>query len=204
MIGSEDVSELARCIARGGVALFPADTVYGLAADPDSPSAVERLYALKGRPQEKPAAVMFFALDRALECMSELGARTRGALRALTPGPVTLLLPNPLERFPIACGADLQTLGVRVPKWPPSLAALAGMKRPVLQSSANLAGERDVHRLDEVPVEIRAGAELVLDGGELPGVPSSVIDLRDYERDGTWRVLREGAMPSELIARALA
>jgi L-threonylcarbamoyladenylate synthase len=204
MIGSEDVSELSRCIARGAVALFPADTVYGLAADPDSPGAVERLYTLKGRPPAKSAAVMFFTLDAALECMSELGARTRSALSALTPGPVTLLLGNPLRRFPLACGADTHTLGLRVPAWPVPLAALAEMERPVLQSSANLAGERDARLLEEVPAQIRAGVELMLDGGELPGVPSSVIDLRDYERHGTWSVVREGALSSELIGRALA
>jgi L-threonylcarbamoyladenylate synthase len=194
-----DATAFERTIEAGGVAVFPADTVYGLACNPDSPTAVERLYALKGRLATKPAAVMFFSLDRALEELPELGPRTRGALTRLLPGPVTLLLPNPRHRYPLACGPDRDTLGVRVP----DLQALAAVTLPVLQSSANHAGQPDPRRLDDVPEPIRAGADLVLDGGELPGTPSTVIDLRDYEETGAWSVLRQGAMPPGAVATVL-
>jgi len=194
-----DATAFERIIEAGGVAVFPADTVYGLACDPDSPTAVERLYTLKGRPATKPAAVMFFSLDRALDEIPELGPRTRAALTRLLPGPVTLLLPNPRHRYPLACGPDPDTLGVRVP----DLQALAAVTLPVLQSSANHAGQPDPRRLDDVPEPIRAGAELVLDGGELPGTPSTVIDLRDYEETGAWSVLRPGAMPPGAVATVL-
>ena len=127
-----------RAIAAGGVVVFPADTVYGLACDPGSAVAVERLYALKGRPPEKPAAVMFFALEPALAALPELGARTRAALEGLLPGGVTLLLPNPRRRFPLACGPDPATLGLRVADVP----ALRGVRVPVLQSSANRVRRR--------------------------------------------------------------
>src|SRR5207248_4938791 len=83
------VDDFARCLAGGGVAVFPADTVYGLGCDPANALAVERLYLLKGRPRRKAAAVMFFALDAALETLPELGPRTRGALERLLPGAVT-------------------------------------------------------------------------------------------------------------------
>ena len=104
-----------RCIRAGGVAVFAADTVYGLACDPDDRFAVERLYLLKRRTLEKPSAVMFFDLERALDALPELGERTRGALARLLPGAVTVLVPNPAGRFALACGSDLGTLGVRVP-----------------------------------------------------------------------------------------
>src|SRR3954453_78377 len=130
-------------MAVGGVAVFPADTVYGLACDPQSREAVERLYLLQRRRPDKPAAVMFFDVELALAALPELGERTRGALRALLPGAVTLLLPNPAGRFRRA-GGDAR--GLRGPDGP-----LPGVRWPVLQSSANRAGGPDPRRLDEIP-----------------------------------------------------
>ncbi len=188
-----------RCIRAGGVALFAADTVYGLACDPDDRFAVERLYLLKRRTLEKPSAVMFFDLERALDALPELGERTRGAMARLLPGAVTALVPNPAGRFALACGSDLGTLGVRVP----SVAALAGVRCPVLQSSANRAGEVDPRALSEVPTLLRAAVDLVVDGGELPGTPSTVVDLRRYEFDGEWQVVRAGAVGEAELTEAL-
>ena len=201
-LSAADTRTFERCIAVGGIAVFPADTVYGLACEPDSKEAVQRLYMLKRRRPDKPAAVMFFALDLALAALPELGPRTVGALRALLPGAVTLLLPNPAGRFPLACGADAGVLGLRVPAWPPALAALAGVRWPVLQTSANAAGAPDARRLADVPEYMRMHTDLVLDGGELPGTPSTVVDLRAYEADEEWSAVREGAMSvTEISAR---
>jgi L-threonylcarbamoyladenylate synthase len=193
-----DAARLAECVAAGGVAVFPADTVYGLACAPDSEAAVRRLYELKGRPPDKPAAVMFFALAPALAALPEIGPDTRRLLERLLPGGVTVLLPNPHERYPLACGPDRRTLGLRVPAVP----ALRGVAVPVLQSSANPAGGAEARRLEDVPQPIRDGADLVLDGGELPGTPSTVVDLRAFEDAGEWRIVRAGAVPAERIAQA--
>ena len=198
-----DARAFERCIADGGVALFPADTVYGVACDPSSAAAVARLYALKGRPAEKPAAVMFFALEPALAALPELGPRTRAALAALLPGALTLLLPNSRGRFPLACGPDPGTLGLRVPALPEPIAALGDVGVAVLQSSANRAGGPDARTLDAVPRAIRDGAGLVLDGGEVGGVASTVVDLRGYEDGGGWSVLREGAAARATLAATL-
>ena len=190
---------LAETIAAGGVAVFPADTVYGLACDPASAAAVERLYALKGRPPDKPAAVMFFSLDAALAALPAPGPRLRHALEGLLPGGVTLLLPNPRGLYPLACGPDPATLGLRVPDVP----ALAAVGLAVLQSSANHAGAADARRLADVPADIRAGADVVLDGGTLPGTPSTVIDLRQYEDGGGWSVVRTGAVDPDVVGTVL-
>ena len=202
-LSAADAQTFERCIAVGGIAVFPADTVYGLACEPDSKEAVQRLYMLKRRSPDKPSAVMFFTLDLAVAALPELGPRTARALRALLPGAVTLLLPNPAGRFPLACGAQPHVLGLRVPAWPPALAALAGVRWPVLQSSANAAGAPDARRLEDVPEYMRAHTDLVLDGGELPGTPSTVVDLRAYERDGRWSVAREGAISVVEVAARL-
>jgi L-threonylcarbamoyladenylate synthase len=195
-----DPEVFSRCMAVGGVAVFPADTVYGLACDPDSREAVSRLYALKGRPPAKPSAVMFFDRGLALDTLRELGPRTRALLERLLPGGVTLLLPNPRRRFPLACGEDPGTLGVRVPAGTP----LAGVTWPVLQSSANAAGAPDARRLADVPEAIRAAADLVIDAGELPGTPSTVVDLRRFEAAGEWTVVRAGAVEREVVAQAVS
>jgi L-threonylcarbamoyladenylate synthase len=142
---------------------------------------------------------MFFDVGLALAAVPEIGPRTRAALTRILPARVTVLLPNPAERFPLACGPAPGTLGLRVPR----VEALHGVRVVVLQSSANLAGGPDTSRLDEVPEEIRAGAELVIDGGELPGTPSTVVDLRRYEESGQWGVARTGAVPYPELAEAL-
>jgi L-threonylcarbamoyladenylate synthase len=199
-----DAAAFAACIECGGVAVFPADTVYGLACDPCDVAAVERLYELKGRPPAKPAAVMWFDRERALAALPELGPRTRRACERLLPGAVTLLLPNPAARFPLAAGPDPgAALGVRVPLLAGPLAALAAMPHPALQSSANLAGGPDPRTLDAVPPAIRAGAGLLLDAGPLPGTPSTVVDLRRYEELGAWTVVREGAVQADALVAAL-
>jgi L-threonylcarbamoyladenylate synthase len=196
---TDQSTELERCIAAGGVAVFFADTVYGLACDPEDPDAVRRLYALKGRPARKPSAVMWFSRGAALAALPEVSGRTRTLLEQLLPGGITALTPNLRRRFPLACGPDPDTLGIRVPDVP----ALAAMQRPVLQSSANLAGGPDARRLQDVPASIRAGADLVLDGGELPGVPSTVLDLRAFESRGAWTVVREGLVSAAAVAEAV-
>lgn len=185
-----DWPALGACVAAGGVAVFPADTVYGLACDPSNPEAVARLYELKGRPPSKPAAVMFFNRN-----WPPVGPRTRALMERLLPGGVTLLLTNPDRLYPLACGPDPSTLGLRVPFFAP-------VGRPVLQSSANVSGGPDPRRLDDVPASIRDGADLVLDGGELPGTPSTVVDLRDYETAGRWSIVRDGAVASDVIRAA--
>ena len=198
-----DAEAFERCMAVDGVAIFPADTVYGLACEPASKEGQRRLYALKRRRREQPAAVLFFAPSLALAALPELGPATRDALLALLPGPVTLLVTNPAARFPLACGLDTSVLGLRVPSLTRATAALGAVRRPVLQSSANLSGEPEARRLADVDSHVRSGADLVLDGGELPGVASTVVDLTDYEHAGRWTVVREGALPAAAVAARL-
>lgn len=200
----EDAEVLSRCMAVEGVALFPADTVYGLACEPDSKEGFRRLYALKGRAPERPSAVMFFSLDLALEAVgAELGPATRRAVARLLPGPFTLVLPNPTRRYPLACGPEPERLGLRVPALTGELAPLAAVTWPVVQSSANRTGGPEARRLADVDPRIRRGVDVQLDGGELPGTPSTVVDLTAFERDGTFSVLREGAVAARDVHLAL-
>ena len=183
--------------------MFPTDTVYGLATEPESPEGVSRLYRLKGRRPDRPAAVMFFRLELALAALPELGPRSRAAVGRLLPGALTLLLPNPARRFPLAC--DPEPERTRAARASPDGGARAprGWPWPVLQSSANRSGCADVRRVGDLDEHIRAGVDAVLDGGELPGTSSTVLDLTGYEREGEFGIVREGAIPAEEIAAAL-
>jgi L-threonylcarbamoyladenylate synthase len=198
-VSGSDAAAFERCMSVGGVAVFPADTVYGLACDAQNRVAVERLYALKRRRLDKPSAVMFFDLELAVAALPELGSVTLGALERLLPGAVTVLLPNPASRFPLACGKDQQTLGLRVLAIP----ALRGVDWPVLQSSANLAGGPEAVELNEVPEPIRRRADMLIDGGRLPGTASTIVDLRAYEVGGGWRIVRPGAVGETEVKAAL-
>jgi len=191
-------AELARCVAGGGVAVFPADTLYGLACDPLNAPAVARVNEIKGRDPAKPSAVMYFSPLAMRELISGLGVRTRAAVSALLPGPVTLVVANPEHRYQLACGEDPGRLGVRLIDGP-----LAGTMAPVLQTSANRAGAEPPVAFDRIDPLIVGEAHLAIDGGELGGEPSTVVDVSGIDRDGGWSVLREGAVSSDEIARIL-
>jgi L-threonylcarbamoyladenylate synthase len=203
MLTTDDAATFERCMAVGGVAVFPADTVYGLACDPATEDAVRRLYAMKGRSLDKASAVMLFSVELAFASLPELGERERSAIEALMPGGVTFLLHNPARRFPLACGDDPATLGLRVPALPPAAAALRAVRWPVLQSSANLVGDPEARRCADVDPRLRAAADLVLDGGDLPGTASTVIDLRAFAEGGTWSIVRHGMVADDVVAAAL-
>lgn len=190
---------LERCVSGGGVAVFPSDGLYGLACDPLDAGAIARIHRLKGRDDGKPSAVMYFSPLAIRELVSGLGPRTKAAVSALLPGPVTLVVANPLRRYPLACRQDPERLGIRLIGGP-----LAGTMCPVFQTSANLSGEPAPSRFEEVPDSIREGADLAIDGGDLPGLPSTVVDIAAIEDDGSWRILRDGALSPGDLASKLA
>lgn len=188
---------LERCIASGGVAVFPADGLYGLACDPLDAGAIARIHEIKGRDDGKPSAVLYFSPLAMRELVESLGPRTRRAVAALLPGPVTLVVANPRHRYPLACREDAERLGVRLIDGP-----LAGAMCPIFQTSANASGEQAPASFGEVPPGIVEAADLAVDGGSLTGLPSTVVDLTTFDEDGEWRVLREGGLDStELAAR---
>jgi L-threonylcarbamoyladenylate synthase len=192
-------SELERCVREGGVAVFPADTLYALGCDPLNAVAIDRIHELKGRDEGKPSAVMFFSPLAMRELISTLGSRTRDALGALLPGPVTLVVHNPERRYPLACREDPERLGVRLIEGP-----LAGAGCAVFQTSANRSGQPAPHRFEDIDTEIVAGADVAIDAGEVGGEASTVVDLTGLESGGGWTVLREGAMPRSELQRRLA
>jgi L-threonylcarbamoyladenylate synthase len=200
----EDGADAARaalehCVARGGVAVFPADGLYGLACDPLDAEAIARIHEIKGRDDGKPSAVLYFSPLAMRELVESLGPRTRAAVGALLPGPVTLVLANPERRYPLACREDPERLGVRLIGGP-----LAGAMCPLFQTSANLSGEPAPGAFLEVPAGIAEAADVVIDGGTLSGLPSTVVDVTAIESGGDWTILREGGLSVGDVASRLA
>ena len=194
-----DVTDVAvEALLAGRLIVLPTDTVYGLCASPYREEPVRRLYRLKGREELPPTAVVGSDLDMPLECVPELRGRTGTILRALLPGPYTVIAPNPSRRFRWLTGARPDTIGLRVPLLEGAAADVLARVSAVAATSANLPGEPDPSRADQIPEPIRAGCEIVVDAGELPGVPSTVVDITAAEP----RVLREGlASASEALER---
>lgn len=197
--GAEAAREaLGRTVRGGGVAIFPADGLYGLACDPADRRAIAAIEQLKGREPGKPSAVMYFSEEAMEALVADLAPLTRAAVAALLPGPVTLIVFNPEHHWPLACGEDPQRLGLRRIEGP-----LAGVGSGVFQTSANRSGEPAPASLEAVDQTLREAVDLAIDGGELSGVPSTVVDLTAIEGGGAWRVVREGGMPYEDLERKL-
>jgi L-threonylcarbamoyladenylate synthase len=182
------IDEAVAAIRTGKPVVLPTDTVYGLCADPENEAAARNVARLKGRTARQPIALLAGDVDGLLERVPELDERV---LRALLPGPYTLILRNPGRRYPWLGGDD--TIGVRVPDLPAASSAVLEQVGAVLATSANLHGGPDPRRLGDVPEEIREACGALVDGGELPGTPSTVLDLTGPQP----KVLREGAVPAD-------
>jgi L-threonylcarbamoyladenylate synthase len=198
---SDELSPAARAaveaIQAGRPVVLPTDTVYGLCASPYTKEPARGVYLLKGRPESTPSALLCSDLEVLFECVPELHGRAGTLARALLPGPYTLVFPNPARRYRWLTGSFPNTIGVRVPLLHGQAARVLERVGAVMATSANLAGGPEPRRPEDVPAEIRAACAVFLDGGELPGIPSTVVDLTINEP----RVLREGAVPA---AEALA
>ena len=192
-----DVETAVAAIRAGRLAVVPTDTVYGLAASAYSEGPVRRLYRAKGREEIQPTALVASTVDMLLECVPELRGRAAVIARALLPGPLTLVLPNPARRFRWLAGARPDTIGVRVPLLEGEADELLSRLGLMAATSANLPGGPDPATIDEVPEEIRAAADAIVDLGPLPGTPSTVIDFTGSEPV----VLRECAVSTDEALR---
>jgi L-threonylcarbamoyladenylate synthase len=192
--------EAVAAIRAGQLVVLPTDTVYGLCCDGYREPPFRRLAKLKGRPEGMPTALLAAGLDVVLDAIPELRGRTAVVARALLPGPYTLVLPNPARRFRWLCGTTPEAIGLRVPALPPESRAVVEQAGLLAATSANLHGGADAARLEDVPPEIIDACGAVVDGGELPGTPSTVVDLTGPEPV----VLREGVVPAEQALSAAA
>jgi len=209
-LGGDDAAALEDRISLARLVCFPTDTVYGVGGAL-TPAVADALVAAKGRDPGKPLQVVF-ATVAALEAGVAPAPELRTACRRLLPGPVTLLLPYPAGwDFPPPGEAGeafgrpaVSTLGVRVPAWPPAAHVLAGLRRPLVASSANPSGAASPASLHEVEASLLARCDLILDAGPVSGHASTVVDLSRYAETGRWRLLRVGVCGEAEVAARLA
>jgi L-threonylcarbamoyladenylate synthase len=186
------VDDVAAAVDAGTLVVIPTDTVYGLACRPDREEAVRALSMLKQRSPEQPIALVASGVEPLRELIPEV------RVDDLVRGAFTLVLPNPSRRLPWLAGGRPDTIGVRIPEVTGLAAELLALVGVLAATSANLHGEPDPRRIGEIPSEILDSVAAVLDVGDLPGTPSTVVDLTGAEP----RVLREGAVPAaEALAR---
>ncbi|HLE97337.1 MAG TPA: L-threonylcarbamoyladenylate synthase [Candidatus Thermoplasmatota archaeon] len=180
------VHEAVRLLDCRELVAYPTDTLYGLGADALDEDAVLALFEAKGRPPDAAVPVLVADLEAARHV-----ARVTPLARILAaqhwPGALTLVLPA-LPSVPDALLGGGTTVAVRVPRSPWAL-DLAREFGPVTATSANRHGEPPARDADEAAVSV-PGLALVVDGGRLPGVPSTIVDATGKEP----KVLREGAV----------
>ena len=198
------MNDAAEAIRAGKPVILPTDTVYGLVTSSSSAAATEKLYQVKGREPEQPTALLAADLEMLFECVPELRGRAGVIARALFPGPYTLVLPNPARRYRWITGANPHLIGVRVPELPEPAERILSQVGSVVATSANLPGGPEPCRIEDIPAQILERVAAIVDAGELPGVPSTVIDFSGAEP----RVLRQGAASAaeaiERVSAALA
>lgn len=173
----EDDRLLAHCagiLSAGGLALFPTDTVYGLGVRADSEPGVARLYSIKDRPRELPMPVLLASLED-LDTYGSPNPLAHALARRYWPGAVTIVVPS---KGNLAPNLSLTgSIGFRCPNHPILRKLIRAVRVPLAATSANRSGEREAHRLCEIPPEIQDQCDIILEGGILPGgSPSTVVD----------------------------
>ena len=197
-MGSGEAQRVIAALDAGQPVLLPTDTVYGLATSAQREDYATRVYRLKGREATQPTALLAPSIEVLFDCLPELDASARTIVRALLPGPYTLILPNPARRFRWLTGVRTDAIGVRVPVLPEAVQRVVEAVGCVMATSANDPGGPNPVWLNDVPQRIRDAVAAELDLGPLPGTPSTVID---FSRDEPL-VIREGiASAAEAIAR---
>jgi len=185
---------VAAVIRRGGTVIFPTDTVYGIGCDPTSPSAVARVFALKGRPAHKPLSLHLATVEEMLAYAGHNEAARRIA-RVFLPGPLTVIVPRPASvgRY---VTAELDTIGLRVPKHA-LCAAILQRCGPLAATSANFSGRPAFAGTVKEPLP---EADLAVDDGPTPvGVESTIVDVSMEDV----RLVREGAISRAMLEREL-
>jgi len=182
-----DIIEKAVAIlAHDGIVIYPTETVYGLGADAFSDSAIQKVYDAKQRPYGMPVSIAVADPDM-MGAVAFVDPAAEEFLAAFLPGPVTVVL-RAKRMVPGILTGGTGLIGIRIPDHPVARALIERYDAPITATSANLHGARDPATPDECTVP----RDLLIDGGRLPGTPSTVVDLT------TRTMLRRGARAAEI------
>lgn len=168
--------EAVQCLKSGGIIAIPTDTVYGLAADPFNPDAVQRLYTVKGRPDGKPIPLVLSSVTDIQRVAQNLPGFFFHLTDRYWPGGLTIVV-EAKELLPVLTAGG-NTVGVRIPDNPLLLQILRAFGGPTAITSANLSGEPPATSPEEIGEELASRIDMIVDGGKTPGpIPSTVYDI---------------------------
>ena len=188
-------------IQAGKVLGMPTDTFYGLAADPFNLRAVERVYEIKSRLKHKPLSLLIEDVDQAEEFARPLCDDFHLLARRFWPGPLTMIVPA-ASHLPLKVTANTGNVALRVPAAEIPLAVVRAAKIPITATSANLSGAVECTTAEQVRDQLQNRISLIVDGGKSPrSIASTIVHFKE---DGSWQILREGAIPAKEITEALS
>jgi len=188
-------------IQAGKVLGMPTDTFYGLAADPFNLRAVERVYEIKSRLKHKPLSLLIEDVDQAEEFTRPLCDDFHLLARRFWPGPLTMIVPA-ASQLPLKVTANTGNVALRVPAAEIPLAVVRAAKIPITATSANLSGAVECTTAEQVRDQLQNRISLIVDGGKSPrSIASTIVHFKE---DGSWQILREGAIPAKDITEALS
>jgi L-threonylcarbamoyladenylate synthase len=192
------LNQAVQLLRDGGVVAFPTDTVYGVGVDPLQPKAVRKLYRIKGRPEDKPIAILLGSIEDVAR-VAQTPSRTFSRLaERFWPGGLTLIVEA--RDLPPEITAGGSTVGVRMPDHPLTLELLRGFGGPIATTSANRSGENPATSAEDVDAQLGNLVNLIVDGGDtFTKVASTVLDLSVSPPE----VRRHGGIPEALLMECL-
>ena len=197
---TRDVARVAAALNAGRVAIVPTDTVYGVAASLEHPAAITRIFAAKGRPDDKPIPILVDSPASAERYVSAISAAARRLMIAFWPGPLTIVMPA-ANAVPEDCLAGGSTVGLRLPDHSALRELLTACGGALAVTSANRSGCPETQSPEAAYAALRAHVDIVLDCGELPdSEPSTVVEPSGAQP----RIIRSGAVDADTILRVVA
>jgi L-threonylcarbamoyladenylate synthase len=189
------IAEAARIICSGGVVIFPTTGLYGLAADAFNSAAVDKVFAVKQRPPDKPILILVSNIGQIRNLVREIPPAAEQLMTAFWPGKLTLVFKAGNGLLP-GLTAGTGKIGIRLPVHPVARHLVHAVGRPITATSANLSGQTGCSRISDIDPAIAGAVDLILDAGPLEGgAGSTILDVTQYPPV----ILRDGAIPKSLI-----
>lgn len=193
------IQEAARIICSGGVVVFPTTGLYGLAADAFNPAAVDKVFAVKRRPPDKPILILVSNIGEIWRLVREISPAAERLMTAFWPGKLTLVFKAGAGVLP-GLAAGTGNIGIRLPVHPVARCLVRAARRPITATSANLSSQSACSRITDIDPAVAGAVDLILDAGPLEGgAGSTILDVSRYPPV----MLREGAIPKARIFSVL-
>ena len=196
--GPDAIERAAHCLRRGEVVAIPTDALYALVADPFNLQAVGRVFAAKGRENQRSLPQLVTGMLMAEDLIKDVSSRFYVLARRFWPGPLTLIVPAS-AKVPLRVTGNTGRLALRHSRSKVAEALLQRLGQPLIATSANISGQPTCRSGIEAFATLDGRIELVLDGGHCPGPGNTTLDITEPR----WKLVRQGAISEKEIAECL-